>query len=342
MGLFSSQLSIKTLVPLCRQLATAYDAGIPVVQSIEMVATTQKNPRVKEMLQTMQHRIREGESLGEAARSQSRLLPPMLVALLAAGEKGGRLDEMLRDLAAYYEDRLDMRRRVWSVLALPLMELVAAWFLGTFALGIVRNLSFDGSTRFSFSGYISHYVMFQTAALVFAGLILLGSVALSRAGLLGTLWGRIAYSMWPFSILTRKFALARFFRTFSLLLSAGLPIRRCLEEAAAACGNSYIEQELLRALPYIMEGESLKRAFGATGVLTDTAREMLAIGEESGKLDASLYKAAEYHLNEASHAMELAGKVGRVAIVLFVGLIVGYIVISFYGNYYGNILNQIR
>lgn len=342
MGLFSSQLSIKTLVPLCRQLATAYDAGIPVVQTLEMVATTQKIPRVKEMLQSMQHRIREGESLGEAARSQSCLLPPMLLALLAAGEKGGRLDEMLRDLAAYYEDRLDMRRRVLSVLALPMMELVAAWFLGTFALGIVSNLSFDTSTRFSLSSYINQYLLFQAGALGVAGLVLLGCVALSRAGLIGVAWGRIAYSAWPFSSLTRKFALARFFRTFSLLLASGLPIRCCLEESASACGNSYMERELLRALPHIMNGESLKNAFAATGVLTETAREMLAIGEESGKLDASLYKAAQYHLNEAAHAMELAGKAGRVAIVLLVGLIVGYIVISFYGNYYGNIIKQIR
>lgn len=342
MGLFSSQLSIKTLVPLCRQLATAYDAGIPVVQTLELTATTQTNPRVKEMLRAMQQRIRDGESLGDAARSQSRLLPPMLLALLAAGEKGGRLDEMLRDLAAYYEDRLEMRRRVLSVLALPLMELTAAWFLGTFALGIVSNLSFDSTTRFSLSSYLNHYLLFQAGALGVAGLALLAGVALARGGLIGMAWGRIAYTMWPFSTLTRKFALARFFRTFSLLLSSGLPVRRCVEESAAACGNPYIEQELLRALPPIMNGESLKNAFAATGMLSSTAREMLAIGEESGKLDTSLYKAAQYHLNDASHALEMAGKVGRVAIVLLVGLIVGYIVISFYGNYYGNILNQIR
>ena len=342
MGLFNSQLSTKSLVPLCRQLATAYDAGIPIVQTLDLVATNQKSPRIQEMLRTMQQHIRDGGSLADAAETQAHLLPPAVRALLAAGERGGRLDVLLRDIASYYEDRLEMRRRVLSVLALPMIELVAAWFLGTFALGIVRSLSSSLTSGFNFQAYLSHYAVFQAAALGVAGLIFLGAVLLTRSGVIGVFWGRVAYSVWPFSGLTQKLALSRFFRTFSLLLTSGLPVHRCIEQSAATCGNSYVEQELLRALPRVLEGESFTRAFAATGMMTNTARQMMSVGEESGKLDSVLRKVAQYHLDEASHALELAGKIGRVAIILIVGLVVGYVVISFYGNYYGSILKSIQ
>jgi len=333
---------MKTLVPMCRQLATAYDAGIPIVQSLALVSGMERHPRAREVLRTMEADVRDGGTLAEAARRQRAYLPEMLVTLLGVGETGGRLDVMLRDLAQYYEDRLEMRRKTLSALTLPLLQLVAAWFLGTFALGLVRNLDFSSTRAFSLGNYFQSYLWFQAAALLVAAAAATAGILLARAGLFGHVWGRVAYSVWPVSALAQRFALARFFRTFALLIASGLPVQRCIEQAAAASGNAYVADDLVRAVPYVMQGASLVEAFGASRVLTPTAREMLAVGETSGRLDHTLHKVAEYHMNEATHALAVLARVARVAITLLVGLVIGYIVISFYTNYYGGMLNSIR
>ncbi len=339
MGLFSSQIPIKTLVPMCRQLATAYDAGIPIVQTLTLVSGMERNKRAQGVLRTMEADVRNGSTLGEAARRQQAFLPPMLISLLGAGETGGRLDAMLRDLAQYYEDRLEMRRNVLGALALPMLQLAAAWFLGTFALGLIRSLDFSSPRAFNLGAYFRSYLLFQGIAGIAAVAVVIACILLARAGLFHRIWGRITYSVWPISGLARRFALARFFRTFGLLIASGLPIQRCIEQAAAASGNPYVADDLLRAIPFVMHGAPLTDAFDATRCMTHTAREMLAIGETSGSLDRAVHKVAEYHLNEATHALAMFARVARVAITLLVGAIVGYIVISFWSGYYGQLLN---
>lgn len=339
MGLVTSQIPIKTLVPMCRQLATAYDAGIPIVQTLALVSGMERNKRAQEVLRLMEADVRNGSTLAEAARRQQAFLPSMLISLLGVGETGGRLDVMLRDLAQYYEDRLEMQRRALAALTLPLLQLAAAWFLGTFALGLIRSLDFSSPRAFNLGVYFRSYLLFQGIAGVIAVAVVIACILLARAGLFDRIWGRIAYSLWPISPLARRFALARFFRTFALLIAGGLPIQRCIEQAAEASGNPYVADDLLRAIPFVMHGTSLVDAFDATRCLTRTAREMLAVGETSGSLDRTLHKVAEYHMNEATHAMAVLARVARVAITLLVGAIVGYIVISFWSGYYGQMLN---
>lgn len=331
MGLLSSQISTRDLVPMCRQLATSYDAGIPILRSIALVRENVREARTKEVLQQMEEAIVRGASLGEAASAQAKYLPEFFVQLLAAGEHGGRLDIMLRDLADYYEDRQRMTRQVVGEMIFPGIQLVAAWFLGTFSLGLVRQLTLD----FKLNKYINQYIAFQSVALIVFAVIVVAAIVLSRMGLWKYVWGWAANKIWPFSNVTRKFALARFFRSFALLTGSGLNIKHCIRGAAATTANPYIEQDILQALPYIADGATLVQAFAPVRCLTRTAREMLMVGEESGRLDASLNKVAEYHLAEATAALHAAGKILRTAITLGMGLLVGYIVISFYAGYLG-------
>lgn len=339
MSLLSKQISTKTLVPVCRQLATSYDAGIPIVQTLAMAAGSERNPRMRQVLQDMEYDIRGGASLAEAATKQQEFLPPLLISLLGSGEAGGRLDVILRDAAGYFEDRLAMQRSVVSALWLPVIQLVLSWFLGTFALGLVRHLDFSGSSVFNFRTYLIHYAMFQATALLVMASVAAVSIAGARLGWFGGLWSWMGANTWPFRFIVRRFALARFFRSFALLIASGLPVHRCIERAAAAAGNPYIERELLRAVPPVLEGESLVTAFTRADCLSASAREMLNVAEQSGKLDTTLRKMSEYYVNEATHALELAARTGRVLITLLVGVVVGYIVISFYSRLYGGLSN---
>src|SRR5690606_31477556 len=112
MGLMTAEISSKHLVPLCRQMATSYDAGLPIIRTLELMADNAKDARAKQVFRSMAEDTRNGATLGEAARRQQKYLPRFFIELLHSGELGGRLDVMLRDMADYYEDKLAMQRKI--------------------------------------------------------------------------------------------------------------------------------------------------------------------------------------------------------------------------------------
>ncbi len=341
MGLFSSKLSAKTMAPLCRQLATAYDAGIPIVRSLQLTAEHVGSKRVERTLTSMASSIQQGATLAEAAKAESAALPEFFAEVIAAGETGGRLDALLRDLADYYESWHAMWRSILASMAYPGMQLACAWFLGTFALGIVKQINPMSSKRFILGNYLSDYARFQIMSLCAAALFVAVVVILSRLGLLRSPMAFVKNHFWPIRSIARKFALARFFRSMALLVGAGLDLRRCIERSAALTMNPPMERDLLQAIPVISQGGTLVEAFSRCRCLSRVGREMIAVGEQSGKLDAAMHKVAEYHFAEAQAAAKATASILRVLIILAMGVLVGAIVISFYGNLYGRMLDDI-
>lgn len=333
MGLFSSQLSTKSMVPLCRQLATADNAGIPIIKSLEIVSNSMRQPRVQRVLQAMIDDIMRGATLEDAARRQRAALPMFFIELLASGEKSGKLDVMLNDLADYYEDRLSMNRRLVGMMVYPVIQIIAAWFLGSFALMLIGRLNFKVQS-FNFSSFIQEYLTLQGGMLgaVFIGFIV--CIILSRMGLLGYVWGAFTTKIWPVSILTQKFALARFFRSMSLLIGTHLNIMQIIERSAATIINPYIERDLLQAVPMVARGATLSQAFSGVRSLSPMAREMIRVGEESGSMDVACRKVAQYHFEEANQAASTLTKVLGVLILLTLACLVGFVVISFYSKYF--------
>lgn len=346
MGLFSSQIPAKKMVPLCRQLATSYDAGIPIVRSLEIIGEQQQDRKIRGIFHQMSDAVKAGDTLEQATRKQDKYFPSFFIELIASGEIGGRLDVMLRDLADYYEDRLERQRRVMRMMTLPVIELIAAWFFGTFALRLVGRLTGQlsgkgGGRSFDFAAFFTDYAWFQAKAAGIFAVVFVIIVILSRAGIFGWISGLFTTHIFPMSAVTKRFALARFFRSLSLLLSAGVYVPAAIERSAAVTANPYIEKDLLKTIPPVKEGKSLVEAFRNTRYLTPTAREMLLIGEESGKLDEALRKVADYHFEEANQAVDIASKILGVLIVLAVALTIGYIIITFYMNFYGGMMNEL-
>jgi type IV pilus assembly protein PilC len=335
MGLFTQKISLNEMVPLCRQMATAYDAGIPVLKVLQMAERGARTAGTRNVLLELRTSIEAGASLGDAARAQGDRLPPFFVELLSSGERGGQLDVMLRDLADYYEDRMALQRTIIGAMVYPAFMLTAAWFLGSFAIGIISNLSLDARNPFSLQDYFESYIAFQTMVLIGAAVAAVVLWFLSRTGLPQYAAGYVGTKLWPFSEITRKFALARFFRSFVLLLHSGLNVKHCIAQAAATTANPYIRQDLLRAIPVVEQGGTLHQAFGQCRTLTRMAHEMLAVGEESGRLDIQLKKVAEYHAEEAKLAVSVGLRFMNFALLLSMGGLVGYIVISFYSKYIG-------
>ena len=340
MGIVSSQISTKTLVPLCRQLATSYDAGIPIVKTLDILQSETRDGRTKQVLGSVSEAIQNGSSLGDAARAQEKYLPPFFIELLSSGELGGRLDIMLRDLAQYYEDRQALHRKIIGSLIYPGIQLNFAWFLGTFALMLIGQLDFESTTAFSFDTFLASYLAFQAKAGIVFGVLVVVAIILARLGLFRYVWCWFTTFMWPMRGITRKFGLARFFRSMSLLIGSGMNIKSCIHNSAAVTANPYMQKDLASAIPYVADGGTLTQAFAASHFLNATAREMLMVGEQSGELEKSLLKVSQYNLEEATHALKKLTTFMGMLISLAIFGTIGYIVISFYMKYF-SMLNSI-
>lgn len=339
MGLLSSEISTKKMVPLCRKMAMSYESGISMLESLELRAQEGTDARLKKVLRQIHDDIRAGASLEDAVRAQSKYLSPFFVEMMATGEMGGKLSVMLRDLADYFEDRLKMQRQVIRSTVGPGLRLVASWFLGSFALRLVPQLSVlaldVGSEKFDVMSYLGEYGMFQLKVFGACAPLLVLVVILIRLGLFGWVSGVVTAHIWPLAPLTRKFALARFFRTMSLLVDSGMAIDKCILNSSAVTMNPYISKDLLKALPKVKEGATLDDAFKDSRHMTPTMREMLRVGEKTGKLGEALHKASDYSLEEATHAVSVATNVIDSVIVLAVSLLIGYIVYTFFSIYSG-------
>ncbi len=330
------------MATICRQMGTAYNAGIPILRALTLVAEQGASTQGKRFLDAMAASIKQGATLAEAARAESRVVPDLFVEVVSAGETGGRLDVLLRDLADHYDSIHRMKNTLIVSLIYPGLQLASAWFLGTFALGIVRSLGnlYSGSgERFSMRTYLTSYLSFQLVAMITLFFFVTAMVVLTRVGLLESPLALLKNHIWPLSHISRKLALARFYRAMALLIQAGVDIKQCIRRAAAMTLNPTMERDLLQAIPVVAAGGTLVEGFSKSRCLERIGREMIGVGEQTGNLDSAFLKAAEYSFGEAQTAISSAVKVLRVLITLIVGAIVGYVVISFYSNLYGSALN---
>jgi type IV pilus assembly protein PilC len=341
MGLLSSQLSSREMALLCRELATTYGAGIPLLQTLQLAADHSSSRKIRYMLERIGQSLRDGQSFDGAVRAESGLLPDMFIEIIHAAEIGGKLDELLEDLAAYYENVWKMVRSAQAAMVYPLLQLLSAWYLGTFSLGLVGRFNPFATERFVMREYLSSYFLFHIKALFIFALVAAILIALGRAGLLRMPWALFKNAIWPIRHISNKFSMARFFQTLGLLVGSGLNMQRCIERSAAVTMNPLIERDLLKAIPILMNGGTLVQAFSGCSYINRVGKEMIAVGEKSGRLDATLKKVAEYHYNEAQAAVNVATKLLFVATVLIVGVIIGAIVIYFYANMYGSLMTGI-
>lgn len=334
MGLFSSQLTLKQLVPLCRQWATAHDAGIPMLASLELLQRRLRSKHMRGIISRLEDQIKDGNTLAGALRSESRYFPPLMIESIHAGEVGGQLDKVLRDLAQYFEDRREMFMRMLGMFIYPIFLLIAAWFLGTFALKLISE---SGGSGFSFDDFLVGYFWFQVKWMcVFAAMFGV-IVILARVGIWQWIWGAFSTFVWPVSPITKRLAMARYCRCLALLIQAGVPITQALQRSAGAAGNPYIERDLLQTIPPVREGATLTQAFEGSRYMPITAKHMLEVGEESGNMEIQLQKVSEWYMQEAEVAMKFLTTALYFAVYIGVAFVVLLILLSFYGSYFNRL-----
>ncbi len=324
----------------CRQMAQTYDAGIPVLNGLKLASEQRQDKKLRQVVNRMRDSIRAGATLSQAVEAERKYWPNLFIELVGAGEIGGRLKTMFYELARYYDQRLEMRRKIAGALWYPAIQLTVLWFAGSLIFAI-RLMQAATDYQFDVNMLLEKYSTLQMWGALVVALVLATAIVLARLGIWKWIWGALKTFVWPFRRFGRTFAVARFAHALGLLLGSGIDVKTATARAAGTADNPYITASLMKALPQLERGATLTQALSPCPYLDSRVREMLYVGEESGTLPESLAKAAEQLELDAMAAAHVAIRIGGVAVLLLVGLIIGWFVISFYINLYSGIFEQL-
>lgn len=338
-ALFGSRVAKRALAVFTRQFSTMLGAGLPLLTCLEILSKQTESAGLKTVLGEVRADVEGGLSLADALRRQPKVFDNLFVNMVESGETGGALDVILERLATYLEKTVALQRKIRGAMIYPVIISVVAvlaiavlliFVIPIFAKmyqGVGRELPALTQLVIKISDFM------KIAALpLLIGLILLFTI-IRR-------WHKTesgAKTMDPFILrlpvfgdLVRKQAIARFSRTLSTLLSSGVPIIDALEITAKSAGNWVIEDAILKARVSIKGGENIADPLSKTAVFPPMVTQMIAIGEASGGLDEMLKKVADFYDAEVDQAVENLTSALEPIIMVFLGGIVGFLVISMY------------
>lgn len=336
------QPKIKTrdLVIFTRQFATMIDAGLPLVQCLEILSSQQENPTFKKILQAVKSDVEQGSTFADALGKHSpHPFDHLFVNLVAAGEVGGILDTIMQRLAAYLEKADKLRQQIKSAMNYPLTVVVIA--VGVMIILMVKVIPVFEKMFADFGGQlpaptqvvinISHWMQAKWWLLVGGSVIAWQGFKVGRRNPrfhYRTDW--LALKLPIFGDLIRKVAVARFSRTMSTMLSSGVPILDALEIVAKTAGNDIIQEGLMKVREAIKEGKTVAEPLAATGVFPGMVVQMVAVGEQTGAMDTMLGKIADFYEDEVDAAVAGLTSMLEPLIMVFLGGGVGGILIAMY------------
>jgi type IV pilus assembly protein PilC len=332
-------ISPKELAVFTRQFSVMIDAGLPLVQCIEILGIQSENKVFQKVLLQVRQDVESGATLADAMRKHPKVFDDLYCNMIAAGEAGGILDTILQRLATYIEKIVKLRRAVRSAMIYPIAVLSIAalvvaiilWkVIPTFAAlfaGLGAELPLPTRVVIWLSNFVGRYFLI----LVF--LLVVSLYALKRYH--GTYRGRrvidgLLLKAPVLGMVLRKIAVARFCRTLATLVSSGVPILEALEITAKTAGNAIVEDAIMATRKSIEEGKTISEPLKETEVFPPMVVHMIAVGEQTGALDAMLSKIADFYEEEVDAAVENMLTLLEPIMILFLGIVIGGIVISMY------------
>jgi len=327
------------LLVFCQELAALLKAGLPLVQSLEVMLERQRHPVFRHSLEAVRDRVKAGTALSEAFRAERDLYPPMLSASLVAGERSGNLEGVLRRLAQYLRLNLSLKKKAISASVYPLMLFGMMFVLVSILVLVVIPKFQDFYKDFNVElPFITRMLMsFSTTMannavwifLIVVGVLLAASSWLRREGS-GVVLDRFLFRVPYLGPLMRMYATSQLARTLSALLSGGLPLVNAMEVAAASVGNRAMAAAVGAATPQIREGRSLTAALESTQVLDNLALEMIKVGEQTGALGDMLNAVADFFDEEIETRMAAVLALIEPVMLVCMAVIVAGMLLSFY------------
>ena len=337
---FGSGVDSKELAIFTRQFSVMIDAGLPLVQCLEILAGQQENKTFQKVLTSVRSSVEGGATLSASMKQHEKIFDQLYFNMVEAGETGGILDTILQRLSGYIEKNVKLKRAVRSAMVYPVAVIGIAAIVITLLLwkvvpvfttlfnGLGVELPLPTRIVIGLSSFIGSYWGFSI--LVF--FVLLG-VAVKVW--YGTPQGRYAidYTLLKVPLvgpLLRKIAVARFTRTLGTLISSGVPILEGLDITARTSGNTVIERAITHTRKAVEAGRSLVEPLRETDVFPGMVTQMIGVGEQTGAMDAMLQKIADFYEDEVDAAVKDLLTALEPAMICFLGVVVGGIVISLY------------
>ena len=336
---FQPKVGGKDIVIFTRQLSTMIDAGLPLVQGLQILEKQQSNSTFKKALGEIRSDVESGSTLSDSMRKHPKIFDDLFNNMIEAGETGGILDTILQRLAAFIEKSMALKKKIKGALTYPtvclaismlilavILVLVVPVFQGLFqgfghALPLPTQIVVNLSEFFK-GNFIYIFIAFFIVSMIVKKIYNTekGRILMDRAMLRSPVFG----------VLLRKVAVSKFTRTLSTMLGAGVPILEALQVVARTAGNKVIEQAVFRVADAIAEGRPIAEPLEESGVFPNMVVQMINVGESVGALDNMLEKIADFYDEEVDQAVENLTAMIEPFMMVFLGGLIGGIVVAMY------------
>jgi type IV pilus assembly protein PilC len=333
------RITDKDVVIFTRQFATMINAGLPLVQCLEILATQCDNKTFGKLIGEVKMDVESGSTFADALKKQPKTFSSLYCNMVQAGEVGGALDTTLQRLANQLEKAAKLKAQIKSAMIYPAaivgVAIIVVSVLMVFVIPVFAKMftEFGGSLPgptllvIGISDFMQKYIILMIIAAI-AGVWGLKKYYATPAGRLQI--DTLALKAPVAGDLIRKIAVAQFTRTFGTLLQSGVPIMEGLEIVARIAGNKVVENAILSARTSVGEGKSLSEPLGTTGVFPPMVVQMINVGEATGALDAMLSKIADFYDDEVDTAVAALTSLLEPVLMVFLGTVIGFIVIAMY------------
>jgi type IV pilus assembly protein PilC len=336
---FGGGVPAKELAIFVRQFSVMIDAGLPLVQCLEILGSQQENKTFAKILHQTRMDVEGGATLADAMRKHPKAFDDLFVNMIAAGEAGGILDTILKRLATYIEKAVKLKAQVKGAMVYPVAVIsiagiviaVILWkVIPTFASmfeGLGATLPLPTRIVIAASNWFVRLLPFLVVFIV-AGVFAFKRYYATYGG--RRVIDRMVLKMPIIGILMQKIAVARFCRTLATLISSGVPILDGLEITARTAGNAIVEDAIMAVRKGVESGLTVAQPLKESGVFPPMVVQMIGVGEQTGALDAMLSKIADFYEEEVDQAVANLLTLMEPVMILFLGITVGGIVISMY------------
>ncbi|PJC85562.1 MSHA biogenesis protein MshG [Vibrio sp. HA2012] len=324
-------MPLEVLVIFCRQMYSLTKAGVPLLRAIKGLSVNTENKQLKKALDDVTAELTNGRSLSASMKMHSDVFSPLFVSMINVGENTGRLDQALLQLGEYYEQEVETRKRIKTAMRYPVFVIifvVAALFIlnikviPQFASMFSRfNVELPLPTRIliATSDFFVNYWMWMLA-LIFSALFAFRSWLATAKG--RETWDKFRLKMPVVGGIVNRAQLARFSRTFALMLKAGVPLNQSIALSAESMDNKFLENRLLEMKAAIEAGSTVSSTAVNSGIFTSLVIQMISVGEETGRIDELLLEVADFYDREVDYDLKtLTARIEPILLVFVAGIV---------------------
>lgn len=336
---FKKKVKQRSISIFTRQLATMIDAGLPLVQSLEILASQQDDKLFQKIIREIREDVEGGSTFAGALKKHPATFNELYTNLVVAGEEGGILDTILTRLANYIEKAEALKKKVKSALIYPAtivgVAVIVVMILMIFVIPVFesmfksagQNLPLPTLITLTISKLVQKYIVIIIPGFILSFYLIKKYYQTEKGK---TVMDTLLLKSPVFGPLFQKIAVARFSRTLGTLVSSGVPILDGLNIVSKASGNKRIEIAILNARASIREGETISEPLGRSGLFPPMVIQMISVGESTGALDSMLSKIADFYEDEVDVAVGNLTSLLEPLLMVFLGVVIGGVVISMY------------